>query len=93
MEEDKKAHQEKKSGNKKEQNAKEDTQEHHSKKNGKGKKRKKGKGRGKKSSREASQTDMKALKEFLDSFRGTRRLMVRTVFYFYPYHVTIKYTV
>ncbi|KAM9820156.1 coiled-coil domain-containing protein 80 [Neosynchiropus ocellatus] len=47
-----------------------------SKKKGKGKKGRKGKGRGKKSSREASETDKAALKEFLNKFRGTRRLMV-----------------
>ncbi|CAJ1070800.1 coiled-coil domain-containing protein 80 [Xyrichtys novacula] len=53
------------------------TQEKQStKKKGKGKKGKKGKGRGKKSNREASDKDKAALKEFLDTFKGTRRLML-----------------
>lgn len=60
----------------KQQNVKPDTQQTPSKKKGKGKKGKKGKGRGKKSNREASETDTTALREFLDSFKGTRRLMV-----------------
>ncbi|XP_053725870.1 coiled-coil domain-containing protein 80 [Synchiropus splendidus] len=47
-----------------------------SKKKGKGKKGRKGKGRGKKSNKEASETDKAALKEFLNKFRGRRRLMV-----------------
>ncbi|XP_060917543.1 coiled-coil domain-containing protein 80 [Labrus mixtus] len=61
----------------KELNVKEDTQEKQgSKKKGKGKKGKKGKGRGKKSNREASEKDKTALREFMDSFKGTRRLML-----------------
>lgn len=47
-----------------------------SKKKGKGKKGKKGKGRGKKSNKEASEKDKTALKQFLDSLKGTRRLML-----------------
>ncbi|XP_035524147.1 coiled-coil domain-containing protein 80 [Morone saxatilis] len=67
----------KKSEDKKEENIKEDNQEKHSsKKRGKGKKGKRGKGRGKKSNREASEKDKTALKEFLDSLKGTRRLML-----------------
>lgn len=63
----------------KKENVNEDKQEKQtSKKKGKGKKGKKGKGRGKKSNREASEKDKTALKEFLDRFKGTRRLMVRT---------------
>lgn len=78
-EERKKIHGGKNSEDKKEHNTKEITQEKQSsKKKGKGKKGKKGKGRGKKSNREASETDITALKEFLDTLRGTRRLMVRT---------------
>lgn len=62
----------------KERDAKDDTQEKQgSKKKGKGKKGKKGKGRGKKSNREASEKDKTALKEFVDSLKGARRLMVR----------------
>ncbi|XP_073334301.1 coiled-coil domain-containing protein 80 [Pagrus major] len=58
-------------------NVKEDTQEKQSsKRKGKGKKGKKGKGRGKKSNREASEKDKTALKAFLDSFKGSRRLML-----------------
>ncbi|XP_023123839.2 coiled-coil domain-containing protein 80 [Amphiprion ocellaris] len=60
-----------------EPNLKDDTQEKQtSKKKGKGKKGKKGKGRGKKSNREASEKDKTALKEFVDSLKGTRRLML-----------------
>ncbi len=71
---------EKNTEDKKGDNVKEDTQEKQSsKKKGKGKKGKKGKGRGKKSNREASERDKTALKEFLDSLKGTRRLMVRNV--------------
>ncbi|KAF7661669.1 hypothetical protein LDENG_00254870 [Lucifuga dentata] len=67
----------KSSKEKKEQNAKDDSQgKQSSKKKGKRKKGKKGKGRGKKSNREASEKDKTALKEFLESFKGTRRLMV-----------------
>uniref|UniRef100_UPI0037E93142 coiled-coil domain-containing protein 80 n=1 Tax=Semicossyphus pulcher TaxID=241346 RepID=UPI0037E93142 len=74
VEEEKKRHGEKKS---EEKNVKDDTQEKQSsKKKGKGKKGKKGKGRGKKSNREASEKDKTALREFLDSFKGTRRLML-----------------
>ncbi|KAM6902249.1 coiled-coil domain-containing protein 80 [Xenentodon cancila] len=47
-----------------------------SRKKSKGKKGKKGKGRGKKSSREASEQDKTALKKFLESLRGSRRLML-----------------
>lgn len=66
-------------GDKKEEDVNEDKQEKKtSKKKGKGKKGGKGKGRGKKSNREASEKDKTALKEFLDRFKGTRRLMVRT---------------
>ncbi|TKS84574.1 Coiled-coil domain-containing protein 80 [Collichthys lucidus] len=66
----------KNSENKKEEKAKEETQEKQSsKKKGKGNKGKKGKGRGKKSNREASEKDKAALKEFLDSLKGARRLM------------------
>ncbi|KAG8010655.1 Coiled-coil domain-containing protein 80, partial [Nibea albiflora] len=76
VEEGKKRH--KSSENKKEEKAKEETQEKQGreKKKGKGKKGKKGKGRGKKSNREASEKDKAALKEFLDSLKGTRRLML-----------------
>uniref|UniRef100_A0A3P8SHG1 Coiled-coil domain containing 80 like 2 n=1 Tax=Amphiprion percula TaxID=161767 RepID=A0A3P8SHG1_AMPPE len=59
-----------------EPNLKDDTQEKQTKKKGKGKKGKKGKGRGKKSNREASEKDKTALKEFVDSLKGTRRLML-----------------
>lgn len=48
------------------------------KKKGKGKKGKKGKGRGKKSNGEVSEDDRAVLGKFLDSLRGSRRLMVRT---------------
>ncbi|XP_074546061.1 coiled-coil domain-containing protein 80 [Halichoeres trimaculatus] len=62
---------------KKEHKLEDNTQEKQStKKKGKGKKGKKGKGRGKKSSREASEKDKTALKEFLDTFKGMRRLML-----------------
>ncbi|GLD55233.1 coiled-coil domain-containing protein 80-like protein [Lates japonicus] len=77
VEETKKRHGGKNSEDKKEQNAKDDTREKQSsKKKGKGKKGKKGKGRGKKSNREASEKDKTALKVFLDSLKGTRRLML-----------------
>lgn len=67
----------------KEKNVKDDTLEKQSsKKKGKGKKGKKGKGRGKKSNREASDKDKAALREFLDSLKGTRRLMVRLFSFF-----------
>ncbi|KAM4720511.1 coiled-coil domain-containing protein 80 [Anableps anableps] len=46
------------------------------KKKGKGKKGKKGKGRGKKSNREVSEEDKTALRMFLNSIRGSRRLML-----------------
>ncbi|XP_069015771.1 coiled-coil domain-containing protein 80 [Embiotoca jacksoni] len=49
-----------------------------SKKKGKGKKGKKGKGRGKKSNREASEEDKAALKEFVDSFKGRRLMLIST---------------
>lgn len=79
MEDGKKIHGGKNGEDKKEGNVNEDRQEKQSsKKKGKGKKGKKGKGRGKKSNREASEKDKTALKEFLDTLRGTRRLMVRT---------------
>ncbi|XP_049595002.1 coiled-coil domain-containing protein 80 [Syngnathus scovelli] len=45
-------------------------------KKGKGKKGKKGKGRGRKSHKEASEEDKTALKDFLDHFKGKRRLML-----------------
>lgn len=48
-----------------------------SKKKDKGKKGRKGKGRGKKSNKDISEKDRAALREFLDTFRETRRLMVR----------------
>ncbi|XP_071769668.1 coiled-coil domain-containing protein 80 [Centroberyx gerrardi] len=65
------------SEDKKEPDIKEDSQEKNSsKKKGKGKKGKKGKGRGKKSNREPSDKDKAALKEFLESLKGKRRLMV-----------------
>ncbi|XP_040914998.1 coiled-coil domain-containing protein 80 isoform X2 [Toxotes jaculatrix] len=77
MEEGKKRQGGKNSEDKKEHNVKDDTQEKQSsKKKGKGKKGKKGKGRGKKSNREAGEKEKTALKEFLDSLRGTRRLML-----------------
>ncbi|XP_029372217.1 coiled-coil domain-containing protein 80 [Echeneis naucrates] len=61
----------------KEKNVKDEAQEKQSsKKKGKGKKGKKGKGRGKKSNREVSEKEKTALKEFLDSLKGTRRLML-----------------
>lgn len=53
-----------------------------SKKKDKGKKGRKGKGRGKKSNREVSEKDKTALREFLDTLRGTRRLMVRMIIAF-----------
>lgn len=48
-----------------------------SKRKDKGKKGRKGKGRGKKSNKDISEKDRVALNEFLDTFRGMRRLMVR----------------
>lgn len=48
------------------------------KKKGKGKKGKKGKGRGKKSNKEVSEEDKVVMGNFLNSLRGSRRLMVRT---------------
>lgn len=60
-----------------EESKKENEQKGKSKKKGKGKKGKKGKGRGKKSHQEASEKDKNALKDFLDHFKGKRRLMVR----------------
>lgn len=78
MEEGKKRNVEKNNGNKTGQSGKGKKKEkQRSKKIGKGKKGKKRKGRGKKSNREASEKDKTALKEFLDSLKGTRRLMVR----------------
>lgn len=53
------------------------------KKKDKGKKGRKGKGRGKKSNKDISEKDRAALKEFLDTFRETRRLMVRRLFFFF----------
>lgn len=62
-------------GAKHSEDIKDDVQEKQtSKKKGKGKKGKKG--RKGKSNGEASEKDKAALKEFLDNFRGTRRLMV-----------------
>ncbi|XP_055009817.1 coiled-coil domain-containing protein 80 [Boleophthalmus pectinirostris] len=59
-----------------EPNAKGDSNDKASpKKKGKGKKGKK-KGRGRKSSREVSEKDKAALRAFMDSLRGTRRLML-----------------
>lgn len=85
VEEGKKRHGGKNSEDQKAENVKEDIQEKQSsKKKGKGKKGKKGKGRGKKSNKEASEKDKTALKEFLDSLRGTRRLMVRTFSFLLP---------
>lgn len=82
VDEGKKSHGGKKNDDKTQLNVKEDTQEKQSsKKKGKGKKGKKGKGRGKKSNREASEKDKEALKNFLDSLKGTRRLMVRIFLY------------
>ncbi|XP_027881053.1 coiled-coil domain-containing protein 80 [Xiphophorus couchianus] len=61
----------------KEPNIKTETEKKQStKKKGKGKKGKKGKGRGKKSSREVNEEDKTALRIFLDSMRGSRRLML-----------------
>lgn len=78
VKEGKKGHGGKNSEDTTEKNVKDDTREKQSsKKKGKGKKGKKGKGRGKKSNREASDKDKAALREFLDSLKGTRRLMVR----------------
>ena len=86
MEEGKKRHRGKTSEVEKEVNVKEDTQEKQSsKRKGKGKKGKKGKGRGKKSNREASEKDKTALKTFLDSFKGSRRLMVRSFSFLRPF--------
>ncbi|XP_063336759.1 coiled-coil domain-containing protein 80 [Pelmatolapia mariae] len=77
VEEGKKRNVEKNNGDKTGQSGKENKKEkQRSKKKGKGKKGKKRKGRGKKSNREASEKDKTALKEFLDSLKGTRRLMV-----------------
>ncbi|XP_039470371.1 coiled-coil domain-containing protein 80 [Oreochromis aureus] len=77
VEEGKKRNVEKNNGDKTEQSGKENKKEkERSKKKGRGKKGKKRKGRGKKSNREASEKDKTALKEFLDSLKGTRRLMV-----------------
>ncbi|XP_029024789.1 coiled-coil domain-containing protein 80 [Betta splendens] len=73
----KKTHEGRGGNAKKEQSLKADSQQTpSSKKKGKGKKGKKGKGRGKKSNKEASEKDMAAVKEFLGSFKGTRRLML-----------------
>lgn len=77
VEEGKKRNVEKNNGDKTGQSGKENKKEkQRSKKIGKGKKGKKRKGRGKKSNREASEKDKTVLKEFLDSLKGTRRLMV-----------------
>nr|XP_019937180.1 PREDICTED: coiled-coil domain-containing protein 80-like isoform X1 [Paralichthys olivaceus]XP_019937181.1 PREDICTED: coiled-coil domain-containing protein 80-like isoform X1 [Paralichthys olivaceus] len=77
VEEGRRTHGGRNSEDKKEQNVKDDSQEKQgSKKKGKGKKGKKGKGRGKKSNREASDKDKSALKEFLESLKGKRRLML-----------------
>ena len=79
VEEGKKPHGGRNTEDKREQNVRDDTQDKPgSKKKGKGKKGKKGKGRGKKSNREASEKDKAALKDFLESLKGSRRLMVRT---------------
>ncbi|XP_028318658.1 coiled-coil domain-containing protein 80 [Gouania willdenowi] len=77
VEEEKKNHEVQNKEDKTQSKKEENTQEKESsKKKGKGKKGKKGKGRGKKSNREPSEKDITALKELLDSLRGTRRLMV-----------------
>lgn len=82
MDEKKKLHGGQKTEDEAEPNTQVDKQDKKgSKKKGKGKKGKKRKGRGKKSSRETSEEDKTVLKKFLDSLRGSRRLMVRT-FYF-----------
>ncbi|XP_054613154.1 coiled-coil domain-containing protein 80 [Dunckerocampus dactyliophorus] len=55
----------------------EEEEKSNEKKKGKGKKGKKGKkGRGKKSNKELSEKDKSALKDFLDHFKGKRRLML-----------------
>ncbi|XP_047424945.1 coiled-coil domain-containing protein 80 [Mugil cephalus] len=77
VDEGKKRHGGKKNDDKTQVNVKDGTQEKQSsKKKGKGKKGKKGKGRGKKSNREATEKDKTALKDFVDSLKGTRRLML-----------------
>ncbi|XP_030004347.1 coiled-coil domain-containing protein 80 isoform X1 [Sphaeramia orbicularis] len=73
MEEDQKRSGEKKNEVKSEPTAKDDKKEKKKKGKGKGKK---GKGRGKKSNRDASEKDKAALKEFLESLKGSRRLML-----------------
>ena len=80
----------KNSEDKKEENVKDTQEKQSSKKKGKGKKGKKGKGRGKKSHKEASEKDKTALKEFLDSLKGTRRLMVRTLSFVCPYFILLS---
>lgn len=60
-----------------EQNNKDESRDKNSsKKKGKGKKGKRGKGRGRKSNRETSERDKRVMKEFVDSLKGRRRLMV-----------------
>ncbi|XP_068191288.1 coiled-coil domain-containing protein 80 [Antennarius striatus] len=77
VEQEKKTHSGKNNEDNKEQNVKELSRgKQKSKKKDKGKKGKKRKGRGKKSNREASEKDKKALKEFLDTMKGSRRLML-----------------
>ncbi|XP_077944007.1 coiled-coil domain-containing protein 80 [Gasterosteus aculeatus] len=77
VEEGKRKNEGKDNEDKKEQNVKDGAQEEHAtKKKGKGKKGKKGRGRGKKSNREPSEKDKKALKDFLHALKGTRRLML-----------------
>ncbi|KAM4528365.1 coiled-coil domain-containing protein 80 isoform 1-T2 [Odontesthes bonariensis] len=73
VEEGKKRHGGQKTEEKAEPNAKDKLS---TKKKGKGNKGKKGKGRGKKSNRETSVEETTALKKFLDSLRGSRRLML-----------------
>ncbi|KAM9734410.1 coiled-coil domain-containing protein 80 [Menidia menidia] len=75
MEEGRKTHGGQKHEDKTEPNVKPDTKNKETeRKKGKGKKGKKGKGRGKKSNSEDEEKT--ALKTFLDSFRGSRRLML-----------------
>ncbi|TDH01992.1 hypothetical protein EPR50_G00168330 [Perca flavescens] len=77
VEEGKRRHEGKNSEDEKGQNVNDGTQQKQSsKKKGKGKKGRKGKGRGKKSNREASENEKTALKKFLDSLKGKRRLML-----------------
>lgn len=69
--------------------AKDDKKEKKKKGKGKGKK---GKGRGKKSNRDASEKDKAALKEFVESLKGSRRLMVR-VFSIHTLCLLVNFTI